>query len=126
MVEPREAGPVWGHWILHHVGMTMEKAAADEEAFFQAAITHLARPNKSKFRDVFPVGKRWQAKPYIRPGVHSVTWACTAPRRRPPCRCSSTYLYLSLDLYLCTGIVPPSPKKKRNKRGTGRQPRPKR
>ena len=58
-------GPSVGPWILHQLGMTMEEAAADEEAFYQAAIPHLARPNKSKFRDVFPVGKRWQAKPYI-------------------------------------------------------------
>ena len=96
--------------------MTMDEAAADEDLFFKKALPFLARPNKSKFRDVFPVGKRWQAKPYIRPGVQRDMGMYGTPEEAA----------VQVLLYLCTGIALPSPKKKRNKRGTGRQPRPKR
>ena len=42
MVEPREAGPAWGHWILQQVGMSMDEAAADEALFFTKALPHTA------------------------------------------------------------------------------------
>ena len=66
---PREAGPAWGAWILEKIGMTLDEAALDPELFFVEALPHIKRYNKSGYRDVFPVGDKWQAKPYIRPKV---------------------------------------------------------
>ena len=42
--------------------------AEEAEAAFQAAIDLLRAPTKSGFSEVYPVGQRWQAKPYVKPG----------------------------------------------------------
>ena len=42
--------------------------AEEAEAAFEAAINLLRAPTKSEYSEVYPVGRRWQAKPYVKPG----------------------------------------------------------
>ena len=58
---------------------------------------------------------RW-AKPYVRPGVQRSMGMYDTPEEAA----------VRIILYMCTGLAPPSPNKDRNKRGTGRRPRPER
>ena len=69
MQEPPEAGEAWRAWVLAKIGMTEAEAVADENTFLKHALRVLDRPNKSGYRDVFPVGDKWQAKVYVRPKV---------------------------------------------------------
>ena len=76
----------------------------------------IKRPNRSGYRDVIPSGKKWQARVYVGPGDqrHSSSFD-TAEQAAKEVLC-----------FLCTGDPPPTPDKKRNKRGEGSQPQPKR
>ena len=74
MQEPPEAGEAWRAWVLAKIGMTEAEMAADENTFLEHALRVLDRPNKSGYRDVFPVGDKWQAKVYVRPAWSSPRW----------------------------------------------------
>ena len=115
MAEPWEAGPAWADWVLIKVGMTEDEAAADLSLFKEKARGYIRRRNKSGFRDVFLVGERWQAKPYVKPGdQRSAGYFDTKEQAAD-----------EILAYLCSGVPPPTPKKGRSKRGEGRRPPPK-
>ena len=113
MQEPPEAGEAWRAWVLAKIGMTEAEAVADENTFIKHALRVLDRPNKSGYRDVFPVGDRWQAKVYVRPKV----------QRNVGLYETKVEAAVAVLHYLLTGMVPPTPDKNRNKRGEGRRPK---
>ena len=80
MQEPAEAGDAWRAWLLARLGMTEVEAAADENTFIEHALRVLDRPNKSGYRDVFPVGDKWQAK--VREGIVLIERGCSKHRGR--------------------------------------------
>ena len=113
MQEPAEAGDAWRAWLLARLGMTEAEAAADENTFIEKALRVIERPNKSGYRDVFPVGEKWQAKVYVRPKV----------QRNIGLFGTKEEAAVQVLHYLLTGMVPPTPDKDRNKRGEGRRPK---
>ena len=88
----------------------------DENTFIEHALRVLDRPNKSGYRDVFPVGDKWQAKVYVRPKVQRNLGLFGTKKEAA----------VQVLAYLLTGIPPPTPDKNRNKRGEGRRVKPRR
>ena len=116
MQEPPEAGDAWRAWALARLGIAEAEAAADVTALFDKALPLLVRPNKSGFRDVFPVVKKWQAKVYVRPKV----------QRNLGLYETKEEAAVQVLFYLFNGVPPPTPDKNRNKRGMGRRQKPRR
>ena len=112
MQEPAEAGDAWRAWLLARLGMTEAEAAADENTFIEKALRVIERPNKSGYRDVFAVGEKWQAKPYV--GPKDQRHAGYFEKREEAAD--------EVLRFLCTGVPPPKPERERRKRGDAPQP----
>ena len=90
----------------------------EAEAVFERAINLLrTKDTKSGYQEVYPVGRRWQAKPYVSPGKQRNLGTFATAREA-----AGRIIHHRAGTM---PLLPPSPKP-RNKRGEGRQPRSKR
>ena len=106
-------------WLLQELGIDFVNVWDEDElnAVFERAIDLLrTKDTKSGYQEVYPVGRRWQAKPYVSPGKQR-SLGLFATAREAAGRI--------LEHRAGTKPLPPSPKARR-KRGEGRQPRSKR
>ena len=113
--EPWEAGRPWFDWLLGKIGMTNEEAGAMAMPLFydkHKARDVIRRPNQSGFRDVFKVGHKWQAKPYVGPKDQRHAGYFATPEAAAD----------EVLKYLCTGVPPPKPERERRKRGEAPRP----
>ena len=85
----------------------------ETEAAFDAAIDLLRAPTRSGYSEVYPVGSRWQAKPYVKPGSQRSAGYFSSPRA------AAMQVFMTKMGY---EPWPPSPKKGMNKHGQGRKP----
>ena len=91
-------------------GLPPPDAVVDEATVVEEALAKLKEPTQTGFRYIYKSGERFQAKPYIRPGV-----------QRSLGNFSSAEEAAIEVIRLCLGCIPlpPSPKKDRAKRGEG-------
>ena len=105
--------------VLHRLGKPASwLPATDEEAeaAFDAAIDLLRKPStRSGYSEVYPVGSRWQAKPYVKPGSQRSAGYFDQPRD------AAMQVFMIKMGY---EPQPASPKKNMNKHGMGRKPVP--
>ena len=108
----------WSHEsVLRRLGKPpgwVPATAEEAEAAFEAAIDLLCdQSTKSGYKEVYAVGERWQAKPYVKPGSQRSAGYFASPRAA------------ALRIFeIKMGYEPPprSPKKGMNKHGMGRKP----
>ena len=68
-------------WVMHKLGKPLDwwpdggMYSAEAEQVLQQAINLLKADTVSGYQEVYKVGGKWQAKPYVSPGVQR-TWAC--------------------------------------------------
>ena len=89
--------------------------AEEAEAAFEAALDLLRASTKSEYSEVYPVGNRWQAKPYVKPGSQRSAGYFSSPRQ------AAVRVFMIKMGY---EPQPRSPKKGMNKHGQGRKPVP--
>ena len=106
-------------WVMHKLGKPLDwwpdggMYSAEAEQVLQQAINLLKADTVSGYQEVYKVGGKWQAKPYVSPGVQRSLGMFDDPQ-----------LAAKEVLWFKIGVVqlPPTPKP-RNKRGAGRKPR---
>jgi hypothetical protein len=108
-------GGAWSPaWMRQHLGLPPPDTVVDEATVLQETLAKLREPTQTGFKYTYKSGKRFQSKPYIRPGV-----------QRTLGNFSSAEEAATQIIRLCYGCIslPPSPKKDRAKRGEGPRPR---
>ena len=100
-------------WMREHLGLPDPETTSTVEELQALGLAALVEPIKSGYKYVYPSGERWQAKPYVKPGVQRGLGSFDTKEEAANEILSLAYEGLPL---------PPTPKA-RGKRGQGRQPR---
>ena len=99
--------------MREHLGLPDPETTGTVEELKELGLAALAEPTISGCKYVYKSGGRWQAKPYVKPGVQCGLGSFDTKEEAAEAILSLAYEGLPL---------PPTPKA-RGKRGEGRQPR---
>ena len=100
-------------WMREHLGLPDPETTGTVEELLALGLAALVEPTNSGYKYVYKSGERWQAKPYVKPGVQRGLG--TFDTKEDAAKEIISLAYEGLPL-------PPTPKP-RGKRGQGRQPR---
>ena len=100
-------------WMREHLGLPDPETTGTVEELKELGLAALAEPTISGCKYVYKSGGRWQAKPYVKPGVQRGLGSFDTKEEAAEAILSLAYEGLPL---------PPTPKA-RGKRGEGGQPR---